>query len=303
MDVMNLYTLEQIIQIPSIIFDNSTIKEIMKKIQTEINKKLKNKKNLSLKDITEDNIIIEEDEDEGEVKVSFKKTDQDPEPNMDDISDRWDRMKKKIQDINVKKNIGPEDDRSKYTFYLKDEMGSGNYGTVFKGINNRTNEEVAIKLKKNKGAVDTELSEYKDEVNCLKKIVKICKKVGILCYEDSFSINGYHMIVTPYLNKYQSLMKFIKTKDLKLTVSEAKYISQQMYDVLFTLKEIGLGHGDFHDENIMIDPNNLKIVVIDLGNCMNLSDLYSDELTEDGFNQADWDYFEIIKSQLTSLIK
>jgi RIO-like serine/threonine protein kinase len=85
--------------------------------------------------------------------------------------------------------------------------------------------------------------------------------------------------------------------------SQVKYISQQMYDVLFTLKEIGLGHGDFHDENIMIDPNNLKIVVIDLGNCINLYDLDTEELTQDGFNQEDWDFFEIIKSQLNNLTK
>ena len=163
------YTLGQIIHIPVMIFDNGTIKEVIKKIEVLINKKLKNNE-ISSKDVIENNIIVEIDEDNDDVNVDFisTKSTKYHDTNTDDIFERWENIKKLLKDTNIKKTIGPEDDMSKYTFYLKDEIGSGNYGTVFKGINNLTKEEVAIKIIKSKDGA--ELSHYKEEINCLKKI-------------------------------------------------------------------------------------------------------------------------------------
>jgi hypothetical protein len=188
------------------------------------------------------------------------------------------KVKSQIQFIDY---VGPYDNPNKYG--LTKKIGQGVYGTTY----------IAINLDKQQGEQDQYLikilnqnsnaSSWLKEVNCLLDVIDVCKKGGILCYQDSFIIqNGNqikYVIVVPYLDGYVTLRSMLEDYDKKgkrLSLSDAQLIYQQVIEIKNELNDLCINHSDLHSENIMIDPITMKTQIIDLGRCQTPQEEYDE---------------------------
>ncbi len=140
--------------------------------------------------------------------------------------------------------------------------------------------------------------EWKKETSCLKRILNICKYGRILCLEDNFKIDNNYYIVTPYLRDYITMNTFLQSEQ-KISEDQANDIINQLQLVLNQMKDLGVGHGDLHFDNIMIHPETLHAVIIDLGKCI-FRDTNDKEILE--IYQRDQDDLELIQMLLMNMI-
>lgn len=164
--------------------------------------------------------------------------------------------------------IGPFDDPEKYG--LVKEIGSGVSGVVYyaENLNKKENEDdfYAVKILK-----QTFPSDFIQESDCLKEIYEICNSVGVICYKDSFITlkdkSVLYVIVTPYLQNYFTLNQFLQ-RNILFSVEDIIKIYEQIVNVKNKLTELCLCHSDLNINNIMINPKNLDVKVIDFGLCL-----------------------------------
>lgn len=197
--------------------------------------------------------------------------------------------------------VGPKDQPDKYG--LVKELGKGKYGTTYKAKNlipiKGEEKYYAVKVLHPPKGNDTKSikkveANWLKEVNCLKDILPICDKVGLLCYKDSFLVNKNgkleFVIVIPLLEGYITLADYLDNLTKPLKIKQAKYIYKTIVDIKNALTDLCINHSDLHTENIMIHPKTKDIKVIDMGRCQTPvqeieewkdsdeeRDLYSDE--------------------------
>jgi len=145
-------------------------------------------------------------------------------------------------------------------YKLIEKIGEGSFSKVYKGVNIRTNELVAIKV------------ESKDSY---KKLLK--NEAKILQYLNPYLIQGFNQIKwfgVDELNSYMiidllglSLDKF----KMKLNLVELKNIGKQMIERIKSLHSKGFIHRDIKPENFLFDCHNNIIYLIDFGICKNFS--------------------------------
>jgi hypothetical protein len=164
--------------------------------------------------------------------------------------------------------IGPSTDPQKYTLDLDQVLGKGQYGIQYKGIQTKTGDKVAIKFFIDPDRIQRE-KQYHKEVNCLRKVLQVCKISDIICLVDDFTLpNSQYVVVTPLLEGYMTLYDYLENPKTKLTKKESLDIIQKVEKVSSELDKLGIVHGDLHDQNILIHPISKKLKVIDLGLCM-----------------------------------
>jgi tRNA A-37 threonylcarbamoyl transferase component Bud32 len=160
-----------------------------------------------------------------------------------------------------------EENPNKYR--IQTFLNSGHFGDVYIGYNQDTGEKVAIKVLKISSNVD---DIYRREVNCLNKILKICKDSDVICIQDNFIKNGKYYIITPYLENYISLDKFVRSP-IAFNENDGIEITNKLLENIEKLKQIGIKHGDIQPNNIMIKVNEtnieypIQIKLIDFGLC------------------------------------
>ena len=146
---------------------------------------------------------------------------------------------------------------NKYT--LIEQIGSGAFGSIFKGENVRTKEKVAIKIE----SIKNETKMLKNESTVYQYLgssqgIPTVKWFG----KDRYN---YYMVIN-LLGKSLEELKLEKTKfSLKLTL-------QIGIQIIFLLKSIhrkGLIHRDIKPENFLLGLNsaNKQIYIIDFGFC------------------------------------
>ena len=108
---------------------------------------------------------------------------------------------------------------------------------------------------------------------CLKKVKDICD-TKIICYIEDFIVNvdnsQYKVLILEYDKNYIDLMEFIK--NYKITKDDMKKIYKQIEKILNSLHERNVLHGAVNERNVMINPDNLYVKLIDFGNCKIVSD-------------------------------
>jgi hypothetical protein len=177
--------------------------------------------------------------------------------------------------------VGPKDQPDKYA--LVEELGKGKYGTTYKAKNliriKGEEKYYAVKVLHPPKGNDTKSikkveTNWLKEVNCLKDILPICDKVGLLCYKDSFVVDTKgkleFVIVIPLLEGYITLSDYLDNYDhydLTQALEEAKDIYKTVVDIKNSLTDLCINHSDLHTENIMIHPKTKDIKVIDMGKC------------------------------------
>ena len=132
-------------------------------------------------------------------------------------------------------------------YEIREELGTGGMGKVYKALDNEIHEEVAIKLLKPEIAADEKIIErFRNELKLARKIShkNVCRMYHI-SKEKS----------TPYIT-----MEYVKGKDLKSIIKEkgkldrgeALHIAKQVCEGLNGAHELEVIHRDLKPQNIMI---------------------------------------------------
>jgi len=97
-----------------------------------------------------------------------------------------------------------------------------------------------------------------------KEIVSSLSHPNIIKYEDYYEDSASHckILFTEFFESIQ-LSKFILQSELNNTTNNK--IVAQIYDALKYLHENNIIHQDFNAKNILINPKNLKIKIVDFG--------------------------------------
>ncbi|MCX6567853.1 MAG: protein kinase [Candidatus Aminicenantes bacterium] len=129
-----------------------------------------------------------------------------------------------------------------------EELGKGGMGKVFKVLDQKLNEEVALKLIRPELALDRKaLERFSSELRMARKIVH--KNVGRV-YE-LMEDHGVHFITMEYV-KGQDLKDLIRQTG-QLTIGKAIFIAKQVCEGLAEAHRSGIVHRDLKPGNIMID--------------------------------------------------
>lgn len=140
-------------------------------------------------------------------------------------------------------------------YTLLEEIGSGQFGTVYKGVNNTTKEEVAIKV------------ENKQKTKLLKREANIYL---LLSKEEGFPrLKWYGSTETNYYMVIDLLglsLTDLKTRSDEIPLIIIKRLAKKMIKLVKTIHEYHLVHRDIKPQNFLFDLTNYdKIYLIDFG--------------------------------------
>jgi serine/threonine protein kinase/Flp pilus assembly protein TadD len=140
-----------------------------------------------------------------------------------------------------------------------EELGKGGMGNIYRVIDKKIDEEVALKLIKPEIAADKKtLERFRNEIKLTRKIVH--KNVGRMFHlgED----RGTHFITMEYVSG-QDLKGLIKQTG-QLAAGTAINIAKQICDGLSEAHRLGIVHRDLKPSNIMIDKEG-DVRIMDFG--------------------------------------
>lgn len=174
-------------------------------------------------------------------------------------------MNTNYQDIDFNKIIGQK-------YKIVEQIGEGNFGIVFKGINIKNNDLVAIKVENN---------ARKSKV--LNNEAKVLKHLSGLDCVPKFNWFGafenHRFIVMQLLGK--SLLDY---KDIKNTLSLniCLQVFEKIVTIFNSIHDKGIIYRDIKPENFLFDLNNLnKIYIIDFGLATSYVDGNNKHIEED----------------------
>jgi serine/threonine-protein kinase ULK/ATG1 len=150
-----------------------------------------------------------------------------------------------------------------YLVFAK-EIGRGSFSTVYKGINQNNNQEVAIKKINNKAL--SKMRNYIDkEINLMKKLnhKNIVKLYDVLY--DFNNTEEVYLILEYCCNG--DLTKFLDSNGIDEKL--AKNYLKQLSEGLKYLKDNNISHRDLKPQNILIDKDNV-LKIIDFGFAKNI---------------------------------
>jgi casein kinase 1 len=142
-------------------------------------------------------------------------------------------------------------------YALIEEIGGGAFGTVYKGKNKRTNEEVAIKME----PVENEVKLLKNET---KIYILLQKEDGFLKIRWYGMYKGYYCMVMEMLGN--SLEDFKQDILIKKPISKKDLynLGIQMMKRIQSLHNIGIIHRDIKPENFLFGSKESNIATIHL---------------------------------------
>ncbi|NOR22597.1 MAG: protein kinase [Candidatus Aminicenantes bacterium] len=133
-------------------------------------------------------------------------------------------------------------------YQIIEVLGKGGMGKVYRAIDKKLNEEVALKLVKPEIASDKKtLERFSNELKIARKIAH--KNVGRM-YE-LMEEKGTHFITMEYVPG-EDLKSFIKRAG-PLSAGKTTFIAKQVCEGLAEAHELGVVHRDLKPQNIMID--------------------------------------------------
>jgi len=158
-------------------------------------------------------------------------------------------------------------------FEVQEEIGTGGIGTVYKVIDRKINEEMALKILKPEIAPKPEVIErFKNELKLARRIShkNVCRLYDL--HEEA----GTLFITMEYVPG-EDLDTLIR-REGRLSVAKASGLARQIVEGLAQAHELGVIHRDLKPRNVMIDPlGNVRIM--DFGVARHLA---GPELTAEG---------------------
>lgn len=171
------------------------------------------------------------------------------------------------------RRVGPPSNPDKYGLIYV--LGKGAFGINYLArnlnIQSNENEYYAVKfIFVDPNDPNVALMDWEKERQCLADVLDLCKQGGVLCYQDSFTIqeqNGTQsfVIITPFLDGYKTLEEYMNKN--QLTVQEAKNIYARIVEIKNNLTDLCISHSDMHRGNIMYNPQTKDVKLIDFGRC------------------------------------
>jgi serine/threonine protein kinase/Tfp pilus assembly protein PilF len=158
-------------------------------------------------------------------------------------------------------------------YQIIEELGRGGMGKVFRVLDKKLNEEIALKLLKPDIARSaTTLDRFRNEVKLARKIIH--KNVGRIYHLSEEGRN--HFITMEYIQG-QDLRTLIRQTE-RLTVSKSLSFARQICEGLGEAHRLGVIHRDLKPSNIMIDKDG-NARIMDFGIAHSLK---TDRLTDSG---------------------
>jgi casein kinase I family protein HRR25 len=143
-------------------------------------------------------------------------------------------------------------------YKLIEKIGSGAFGSIYKGQNMRTNEYVAIKIE----PIEHELKLLKNE-SIIYQYLKGCSNIPSVKWFGKY-YNSYCMVINLLGPSLQDLIKLHTKLSLKLTLK----IGIKILTIIKNIHERGLVHRDIKPDNFLFRLNDLNIIyLIDFGFC------------------------------------
>ena len=145
-------------------------------------------------------------------------------------------------------------------YKIINKIGMGNFGQVFKGYNNRTKEEVAIKI----SSLENESSFLLKNESIYYNYLKDCDNIPILKWFGKDDQN-YYLVLELY---DESLSDIIKSIDSMRENNFFFDIAKQLFLIIKSIHDKGLIHRDIKPDNFLFNRKKKKFVIIDFGFCV-----------------------------------
>ena len=174
-------------------------------------------------------------------------------------------MEKKIQTVKI---------NNQFSFKSSDRLGKGSFGQIFKGINIKTQEEVAIKIESTKIEIPQLLHEY--------KILKLFQNTP--CFPKIYLFTQLDDTLVMIMELFdKNLEEILKSQPSKIFSKKTIImIGIQLLKRIKDFHELGFIHRDIKPENFVIGlkKNKNLIYMIDYG----ISKRYIDSKTKEHIN-------------------
>jgi len=150
-------------------------------------------------------------------------------------------------------------------YKLLEKIGEGSFGSIYKGENIRTQEQVAIKVE----PISNNLKLLKNESVIYQYLVGT-EGVPNVKWFGKDTVN-YYMVLNLLGDSLQSVLNSKKTFSLKLVLQ----MGLQIFFILKSIHEKGLAHRDIKPDNFLLGNNNNKkqIYIIDFGFCKTVTNM------------------------------
>ena len=133
-------------------------------------------------------------------------------------------------------------------YQIIEELGKGGMGRVYRVLDKKLNEEIALKL------IKPEIAKDQKTVERFSNELKIARKIGHKNVARMFDLNeekGTHYITMEYV-RGEDLKKLIR-KMGQLSVGQAVPIAMQICEGLGEAHRLGIVHRDLKPQNVMVD--------------------------------------------------
>jgi serine/threonine protein kinase len=151
-------------------------------------------------------------------------------------------------------------------YKLGAHIRNGGFSEIYEGFHFKTNENVIIKLipkKKTKNWLMVHNKKYPAEV----LLHKMCNNVnGVVKMLEFYEQESDWVIIMPKLLNCMDLFDYLESKYRgRLSESEACHFFTQLVKINIDLLSQGVVHRDLKSENLLVDMDSLKLVLIDFG--------------------------------------
>jgi serine/threonine protein kinase len=151
--------------------------------------------------------------------------------------------------------------KAKFPYILKEKLGKGSYGTVYKANHVTKRGEFAVKKIKLDSKINE--NELSTEISALRILSNRCPKY-VVGYIETLRDQNFIYIVTDYLSGL-TLDKFVIENVENISKEALIKISQNLIRGLICIHNQNIAHRDIKPDNIIIDPETFQIKFIDFG--------------------------------------